>query len=289
MKNNDYIGSATNPVPLVEIGGTCQLGGNPAHTPCTAADNVYATNFSTTVNILPRPVFDFAYWYANAKPGPLNFCTSGGLPGGKKFDKNTTYNNDNDEIDLTPSSDYDCQYVQSGQLVGELGWNHTSHVLTIKGSIFFDGDVKAEDDAVLVNYQGKATIYTAGKLHEFKEAWCAGGTGTNNCRNNITSWDPTQNLLIWVTGGKETGDSVLINMHKDGGAFQGAIWGNRKCKFDDDIMISSPILCDKVAIKEDTDWSTIWPWPSSLISSIPGQVYSDPGGDFQIVLTNQYG
>ena len=62
-----------------------------------------------------------------------------------------------------------------------------------------------------------------------------------------------------------------------------------KCKFDDDIMISSPILCDKVAIKEDTDWSTIWPWPSSLISSIPGQVYSDPGGDFQIVLTNQYG
>ena len=290
IKSTDSIGTAGTPIARADIGGACKVEGASWRTPCSAADRVYATTITTTPSFTPRPTMDFAYWYANAKPGPLHPCTSGALPGGKGFDKNTIYNGDNDKIDLTPSAaTYDCQYWESGQLVGQLGWNHTTHVLTIKGSIFFDGDLEAEDDAVLVNYQGKATIYASGKLNEFKELWCAGGNGTNNCRSNISNWDPTQNLLIFVTGGLETGDSEVIKMKKDGGGFQGALWGNRRCKFDDDIMVSAPILCDKLSIKEDSDWASLWPWPSSLITSVSGQVYTDPGGDFQILLSKQYG
>jgi hypothetical protein len=290
IKNTDSIGTPTSPVPQIDIAGWCKLEGGSQHTPCSAADHVYGTTITTTPSFLPRPTFDFAYWYANSKPGPLHDCTSGGLPGGKHFDKNTTYNDDNDKINLTPNNaSYDCQYVEGGQVVGQLAWNYVTHVLTVKGSIFFDGDLEANDDAALVNYNGKATIFASGKLNEFKELWCAGGNGTNNCRSNISTWDPTQNLIIWVVGSKETGDSEVIKMKKDGGGFQGAIWGGRKCKFDDDIMISAPILCHKVAIKEDTDWASIWPWPASLISSVSGQVYGDPGGDWQIILTRQYG
>ena len=66
---------------------------------------------------------------------------------------------------------------ESGQVVGELSWNHSTRILKIKGTIFRDGDFRFDDDGTVVHYQGRGIIYTVGHI-EFDEQVCAGGSGT---------------------------------------------------------------------------------------------------------------
>ena len=290
LKDSDSIGLPGSPVAEAHIGGTCELEHSSPHSPCSAADRVYASTITTTPTDLARPTIDWTYWYNNAKPGPKQNCTTGSLPSGSEFDDNGAYDKSAKKMDLTPkSSSYTCQVWQVGELVGELSWNHVTRVLKVKGAIFFDGDVEVKDDGALINYQGKATLYGSGKWKS-EELWCAGGNGTRNCRTDgIENWDPTQNLLVLVFGGQETGDHETIKMGKHGGGFQGAIYGERKCKFDKDFQISAPILCNTLSIKDDDDGVTLWPWPASLTNPAPGQVVPAPQNDFQLIIGNQTG
>ena len=189
------IGTLASPIARAEVGGTCRYGSWTAHTPCSTVDGVYAGTYTTTPPNLTKPTIDFAYWYQNAKPGPMHNCTTGSFPRG--FDNNSTFDNSlpdsNDELerDMTPhSSNYDCQYWENGQMIGRIAWNHTTHVMTIKGEIFIDGDIRWDEDGALSNYQGRAIIYSAGNV-EFDEVVCAGGNGSNNCyAGNMSAWDP---------------------------------------------------------------------------------------------------
>src|SRR4029453_5334995 len=105
------------------------------------------------------------------------------------------------------------------------------------------------------------------------------------------NWDPTQNLIVIVSGGlKNLGDETF-KMDKDEAAFQGAVWAPGKCKVNKKSSISSPLICGQLAIKEDdsVDDPTVNPWPASLIGSAPGQVYPTPSPYFQIMLGPQLG
>ena len=70
------IGTSGTPVAQANIGGTCTLGAAAAHTPCTSADNVFASSISTTRQNLGKPTIDLDYWWQNAKPGPKHPCTT---------------------------------------------------------------------------------------------------------------------------------------------------------------------------------------------------------------------
>ena len=288
LNDSDSIGVSGTPIEQADIAGTCKLGSAAAHTPCSAIDNVFANTITTSPTDLARPTIDWAHWYDNAMPGPNQNCTVGALPPGKVFDDNAIWDNSATSMDLTPAgSSYTCQVWQAGELVGEISWNHATSVLKVKGTIFFDGAVEIRDDAAIVNYQGKATLYGSGTWHS-DELLCAGGDGTNDCRADIADWDPTQNLLILIMGGKEAGSAETIKFHKNGGGFQGVVYGTRKCTLDDDVKISAPILCDQLSVKEDADGTTIWPWPASLTSRLPGQVNASPTTDFQLILGEQH-
>jgi hypothetical protein len=287
------IGTAAEPVPKADIAGTCDLEhGSGAHSPCSAIDAVYANAITATPVDLARPTVDFPYWYANAKPGPAFPCNAGtGLPSGSEFDQDTSYDGGAHTMDLTPKDEsYSCQYWSGTTLVGELSWNHLTHVLKVTGTIFFDGDVEAKDKDAIVNYQGRGAIYTSGKL-EIEQPFCAGGDGTHDCQGDITDWDPTQNILIFVTGGLRTVSEETFRMNKDEAVFQGAVWSQGKCRVGKKASVSAPLLCGQLGIKEDdaVDDPTINPWPATLISSGSGQVYGDPAGDFQILLRDQLG
>ena len=86
--------------------------------------------------------------------------------------------------EVTPTNrSYTCQVHDcQNNLLGELSWNHTTHVLKIFGTIFLDGDFRFDDNGQIVHYQGRGIIYAARDI-EFDELVCAGGTGTAELRH----------------------------------------------------------------------------------------------------------
>ncbi len=138
LEDSDSIGLSSNPIARADIGGTCDLKhGSGPHSPCGPADAVYATAISTSTPDLGRPTVDFAYWYANAKPGPKFPCTVGSLPSGSEFEKagDLAYDGDAKKMDLTPKDEsYTCQHWSGGEMLGELSWNHVTKVLKVTGA-----------------------------------------------------------------------------------------------------------------------------------------------------------
>ena len=299
------IGTAATPIHDATIGGTCQYNGQAAHNPCTSTDHVYAGTITTaTLNPdLVMPTMDLSYWFTNAKPGPKHPCTNVGnnfaplafdndgsaaSNDSQRFDNSGTY-------DMTPlNRDYDCQVVENGVLVGRLAWNHTTHVLTIGGTIFFDGDVRFDDDGQLVHYQGRALIYAAGNV-EFDELVCAGGTGTAlpgaSCANNMSSWDPSKNYLTIMAEGNaeyDQGGSSCSGLPANGvtcngihpqSGFQGVVSAQGTCLIHQNFFLSGPVVCGVISLPPNSgEWPTYFTFPS-LSELVDGQKYGDLIGD----------
>ena len=91
----------------------------------------------------------------------MHNCTSGSFPGG--FDNNSVYDkslpdygNQNEDLDITPTNtSYDCQYCGEQQADRPDRVEPRSHVMTIKGTIFIDGDVRWDKDGQLTDYNGR--------------------------------------------------------------------------------------------------------------------------------------
>ena len=268
--------NAPGRVDRTEVGGHCKFGNQSPTTPCSETENVFTNAFSADPQDLRKPKVDFDYWYQHAKPGPNHPCTtqSGTVP---VFDNDGVRNGtSNGTGEITPSTQsYSCQVIEDGEVVGELSWNHNTNILTMSGTIFIDGDVRFDDDGDLVNYQGRATIY-AGDDIEFDELVCAGGDGSNNCRNDMDNWDPETNMMILISNGWSEYDQ---GGNLAPAAFQGVVYAEDFCLIHQDVYVSGPMICDEIRIEENDEdqgggWPTFFSWPE-LRSLIPGVLYGD--------------
>ncbi len=216
---------------LVE--GGCRTTTTGSYHPCSPADDYYVGQVDTPLTAVP-PETDFPGWYTGASPGPNHPCDPALTPAPSlmttqphAFDNDGTMNGTNSQFILTPTgagSDYNC--VTS---TGSLSWDHTKHVLTIGGTIFFDGRVQLNDDKSI--YAGKATIYVNGELdfndghggHAGIRANCPDGKGNpKQCGINKGGgedhWDPNTNMIIFVVN-QPTG--VAVDLTTDHTEFQG--------------------------------------------------------------------
>lgn len=317
------IGTSGTPIDHANISGTCTRGAQAGDSPCGPNDNVFAGQVGTAAQNLGKPTVDLNYWWANAAPGPKHPCTTKtGTP--PVFDNNagTTTGPDASVVDsgeITPeNASYTCQVKDANNnVIGELSWDLPNRVLTVKGTIFRDGDFRFDDDGTIVHYKGRAIIYTPGHI-EFDEQVCSGGTGPATCFNypypssNGSTWDPTQNLLILLTGNTSTGLNNPASEYDQGGStcspsgtatcpnglkpggFQGIVYANGDCLIHQDFQLSGPVMCNNINIVNgqsgngdngQPDWPTFYTWPA-LGSLIDGQVYISTGSadDFQMTL-----
>jgi hypothetical protein len=279
-----------NAISNLDVQGTCKLDSNAAHSPCSSADNTWATNITTNATDLVKPTIDLPYWYENAMPGPKHNCTTGSVPGG--FDSNSTYDYSRASYEVTPTNtDYTCQYRDAqNTLIGELSWNHTTHVLKVMGTIFFDGDFRFDDDGQLVNYQGRGIIYATGDV-EFDELVCAGGNGSNNCSTNMSSWDPTQNLLIVLSGDDSEYDQGSTQAQSVPSGLQGIVYAKDDCTIHENFLSSGPLICDRIILPSSSNgWPTYYSWPN-LGVLIDGMKYGSvsTSADFEIDVGDQSG
>jgi hypothetical protein len=234
LTNSGSVGSAGTPISTATIVGGC-TGGAPNPHACTNADSVYATTINQTPNALTKPTVDLAGMYAAAKPGPLNGCTTGSVPGG--FDNDTTRNRSRAQFDLTPNSNYTCRYVDGfGTTVGELTWNKGTSTLTVAGIIYFDGDLYTSGNAT---YVGRATIYASGKITFANNATMCGISGCTS------SWDTSNNVLMLVAGSSTDANGFMLS---NGAQFQGAVYAVNDAYIDNNASQWGPVVVRSIYV-----------------------------------------
>jgi hypothetical protein len=260
MLNNpqNSVGANNRPVSeMVYVGAGCQWQQNALVNPCVHEPSTPRTNVFTTQNVLygtlPVAVSDVTLppvawdtdpvtgepgWYTYASPGPWSPCeTVSGTP--PTFDM-TTWNPDTEwwepdgwnvpdggdvpgVFDLTPAgSDYTCKTSR-----GELSWNHTTHTLTVRGTIFIDGSATIQNSAVYRSpddpNKAHAVIYLSGTLYMKNASLCAIKSG-NSCDWN--AWVPDDKLLVFATHSQGGMCAAGVGTQVYSSNFQGALYSD---------------------------------------------------------------
>ena len=210
------IATAASPILTAHIAKGCDYKGT-QRVPCvngapTAGSNVFATTLDANAGNVEPPSVLWNDWYLNANPGPYYPClppASGEaanptwsfdptVAAGSASDavKLTYKNNNAGLINLTPGTSYTCK-----TWAGELSWNATTHVLTVRGTMFIDGSAKI-DNGFTNSYTGQGVIYMSGTLL-IKNSKLCGQLSGSNC--TTSGWNPNNTLITFVTNG--TGSS----------------------------------------------------------------------------------
>jgi hypothetical protein len=259
--DNASAGSATAPIPEVNVTGGC-TGGNPDPHPCVSgpADRVWDADGVITRNptTLTKPSVDLTYWYVNASPGPRNPCTVGSVPGG--FDSGTggtavppNPNRSRPTFNLTPGSPYSCQTAS-----GRLSWTPGNPgTLLVDGTIFFDGNIRMTDGVSAV-YRGRATIYSSGSVTLTDAVRLCGIAGCT------ASWDASANYLVFVAGASSGTGFTL----EDDAVFQGGAYVVSNYRLEDSSRNWGPVIANQFTVR-DASRTFLIP-PVSLPAGAPG-------------------
>jgi hypothetical protein len=197
---------------------------------------------TTTFQTLAAPTADFAANFNSASPGPFNPCTTASNPAhlpASTFDTDGVQDGNDGTFNLTPATSYQCKTYSGGSLVGELSWNASTRVLTVKGSIFIDKDVTS--GSTTATYQGSATLSVGGKF-------TFTGNDTQLCANpgcDFTTWNPNAEMLLIVAKGA-SGDPDAILFNGNNGKFQGGVFCNPTSRLNlngNNVEVQGPIIC----------------------------------------------
>lgn len=264
------IGTLADPIDEFSASGSCYL--SSVQLPCGPATNVYADSVGSSPPTIAKPTADLNYWYSNAQLGPSSGCTTGTFPGG--FDDDSTLNVSRGEVDLTPSTAYDCQKVVSGETVARIAWTPGSPgTLTIMGVIYFDGHI-TWSNLNLIQYDGKAVIYGSGQVRIKNRADIC---GVSTCDS---TWNPQEDLIVFVAGSliseyDSSGVGGEIGNHVN---FQGALYIVNDFDMDNNTTIWGPVITRSTTINN-----------SALINAPPLPIqwmYGMPGATTTVAEVN---
>ena len=269
------VGTVANKIYQAQVGLGCRIGGSGGWTsPCTAATRVNATTILSGTLPGTGPTADFAFWYANAKPGPNQVCTTtSGAPPAFEGTPAGGRNNNAGTINLTPGSNYTCQYwdnlLSPPALLGELSWNNTTKKLTVKGVVYIDGSALISNNAVN-EYDGLATLYLSGTFTINGTSQLCGGVAAGNC--DFASWNPnTDNLGIIADG---AGNSVAL---ANSARFQGSIYATNTVDLGSSAQYDGPMVAGTFRLANSVQTHE-FPTITSVPVGWPGNptVYAEP-------------
>lgn len=289
LAQNAFVGTSTSMSTRVEtyVGGQCRYGVAPWSSPPTScsgdqdARKIFSkTNGVVGVNgtppVIAEPAADFAAWYENGIPGPSQSCTTvSGTP--PTFDNNypSRDNSVPTVFELTPASSYTCRVGPADNASGELSWNATTKVLTVKGTIYIDGSASVSNGS-LNQYNGQSTLYLSGTFAMNNSSKLCGGVSGTDCA--FAAWDPNTEMLTIVaegTGGLAgTGNSIKID---NNGQFQGGLFGTGAVEFSNNARSDGPIVGSTVKFNNNVQNDT-FPTITEVPAGMPGTdvIYAQP-------------
>lgn len=283
------VGSDASPINSAQIAEGCRVGGVAPGTagetwtsPCTNATRVWASQILSGTLPGEGPVADFEFWYQNAKPGPQQACTTQtGTPPTFEAAGSTTMSPPNGpyssgSFNLTPNQSYSCKYYDippnETDLLGELSWDNTAKVLTVRGVIFIDGSAYISNN-VVNRYDGLATLYLSGTFRIDGNAQLCGGVSGANC--DFTSWDPNMdNLGIVANGSDVEGYGVLF---QNFARFQGSVYATNAVLVENQAQYDGPMVAGTFKLENNIQTHE-FPTITSVPVGWPGNptVYAEP-------------
>jgi hypothetical protein len=199
------------------------------------------------------------FWYQNAQLGPYIPCNGAPAPRQPIFDTgDNTINNSATPatpFNLTPSTgDYTCKNMVGDETLGELSWDATAKVLTLRGTVFIDGSATVDSTGYSGNpvfeYNGQGTLILSGTFAVKNATICAVVTGTK-CNEAAGAWDPNVEALVVIADGDggnggaesqgnivEAGNGVQIK----GSSFQGALMANKNIEVETTSEEQGPMI-----------------------------------------------
>ncbi len=274
--NQNWVGTNANKISAAYIAGSCVLQNNSPNSPCTSADNVFATTIGTLPpQAVSPPTVEWNAWYNNAAPGPKFGCVAANSSPSSTwptFDTDTVINMTAPAWNLTPLTAYDCWTPG-----GELAWNPTTNVLTVNGTFFIDGSAYI-DNGNVNSYTGLGTLYLSGVFLLKNSKLCAvklaNGTGCDT-----TNWDPNTNALIIVANA--SGDPTINVASPDSvqiksAYLQGGLYGTHDINIDTTSSVDGPMIGNVVRLGQSTN--STFPVISFVPAGAPGNpvVYAQP-------------
>jgi hypothetical protein len=310
----------------------CSSKKTPATHPCgpTTADwdddKIFATTHDNVIPPGPPPFISFipqltccapfdgsgsgtsnmGFWYQNADLGPLSRCTTS-TASPPKFDDPVSVAADNlinwsatpsTAINLTPGgASYTCRSMAGSTILGELSWNHSTKLLTVKGTIFVDGSIYIAPGGT-ARYTGEATIIASGTFGMKGDTICATHPGyTGACNFTSTSpWDPTQSALVIVAygaagAGSAQGQGSDFNsgegIELKSAGFQGALIANHAIRTETTTLMQGPMISVYDGVYAGQSNDLIFP-PVLFAPSGGGGIISDPPKP-QLLAPQNYG
>jgi len=286
FKGTGSVGASAAKIGEAHIVGGCKVG-NAAITACSSATRVHADLVdSQSVANDGGPVADFAFWYTNAKPGPGQFCTSGYSTGtsATMFEaagsttRSLTSPYSVGPINLTPTTSYTCRYYDippaQTDLLGELSWNATTKVMTVKGVIFIDGSAYISNNSANL-YSGLGSLYVSGTFTIDGSSQLCGAISAGNC--SFTAWDPNVNNLGIIANGTDGSAGAYGVKVQNSAKYQGSIYATNNVLIENQTAYDGPIVANTFLLGNNVATHE-FPTITSVPIGWPGNptVYAEP-------------
>ena len=273
--NGSSIGvSGTNTVNAAYIAGGCGSSLGSVHVckpyPASGYDPLYVGSggFSTTPPNVAPPTVNWVTdgWYTNSSPGPSHPCaTVVGTP--PSFDGGTVPNDTQQNLtspyangslpstaNLTPASSYTCKTSS-----GELSWDATNHVMTVKGVVYIDGNVSIGDGSV-DEYNGQATLYASGYI-TVNGSMC-GKRNAGNTACDFANWNP--NTEMWILAAHGDNGSGYSVVFPNNAVWEGGVYATNSIDLSNNGTIEGPIIGGSAVFSNNV---TVNPFP--VITTVP--------------------
>jgi Tfp pilus assembly protein PilX len=281
-------------VTSAKIGGGCTTGAvtNAGHVctrPPTGSDYFYVKSggYSQTADAIAAPSLTTTDWdnyYQWSTISRLSPCLAGGLAS-TNFDNDTTRNTSlTTAFNLTPGTNYTCQTKNSnGFVIGELDWDATSHILSVRGTVFIDGNVTING---LVKYRGvnkygthpsgsdgsdglggMMVMYVSGTVSLSNSGvFCGWDTvhdtaAYNGSNCDFSAWTPGTSMLMFVAKG-----GVTLNQSS---FFQGAIFSEGNVTLGQSAQTEGPIITNTLTLGQSVQMKPL-PGLADLPLGAPG-------------------
>jgi hypothetical protein len=178
-------------------------------------------------------------------------------------------------FNLTPTTSYTCRVGSADNPYGELSWDASTRVLTIRGTIFIDGSIYS-NNGLLNSYNGQGTLYVRGTFLLDNNSKLCGGTNGTNC--DYGAWNPNTELFTIIAHGNggqvPTGSSIQLD---NSAQFQGALFATNGITLSNNASSDGPMLAGTIVLNQNftaDDFGTIQTVPPGM----PGnpQVFAQP-------------
>jgi hypothetical protein len=268
------------------------LTANTPHTcarPSAGSDYFYVKTggYSTSAPAISSPSLTTTDWdnyYQTATISRLSPCLSGGLAG-SVFDNDTTRNTSlSAGFNLTPTTSYTCQTKNTnGSVIGELDWDATNHLLSVRGTVFIDGNVTING---LVKYRGvdhyglhpsgsngsdgtggMMVMYVSGTVSLSNGGvFCGWNTNNDTAAYSSTTcdfnaWTPATSMFMFVAAG-----GVTLNQSS---FFQGAIYSGGNVTLGQSAQTEGPIITNTLTLGQSVQMKPL-PGLADLPLGAPG-------------------